>query len=91
MMRIACAVIAASALLVATPSLSRPPKERDGGERSADQRDKMICKRFVETGSLIKGYRLCKTKWEWEQSRNDFRTLNVSDSCRTRGSGIGCG
>ncbi|MDB5720315.1 MAG: hypothetical protein JWP15_933, partial [Alphaproteobacteria bacterium] len=30
-------------------------------EKAVDGRDKLICKRFLETGSLVKGYRTCKT------------------------------
>ena len=57
----------------------------DGPERASDPRNKIICKRFIETGSLVKGYRACKTKWEWERERENLRTLSVSDSCSTRG------
>ena len=66
------------------------PHVREVAERSADPRDKMICKRFVETGSLIAGYRTCKTKAEWDRERDNIRNLNSTDSCRARADGGAC-
>lgn len=63
---------------------------RDAAERSADSRDKIICKRFKETGSLVRGYRTCKAKSEWDRERDNIRQLSVSDGCRMRGDGLGC-
>lgn len=59
-------------------------------EKAADRREQVICKRFVETGSLVRGYRTCKTKWEWERERENVRQLSVSDSCRLRANGGEC-
>lgn len=73
-------------------------QQEDAPERSADPADKMICKRFLETGSLIRGYRVCKTHREWEHERAALRTMSVADSCRNRAepdpnipNGGGCG
>jgi len=59
-------------------------------EKAADSRDKMICQRFVETGSLVRGVRVCKTKAEWEQERDNIRREPGIDSCRNRASGGPC-
>ncbi len=56
-------------------------------EKAADNRDKVICKRFLRTGSLVGGYRECKPKWQWERERENLRQLNTSDSCRDRANG----
>jgi hypothetical protein len=57
-------------------------------ERAADPRDKMICKKFLETGSLVKGYRVCKTKIEWEHDRDNIRAgFNSAASCRRNDGG----
>jgi hypothetical protein len=62
----------------------------DRPERAADPRDKMICKKFLETGSLVKGYRVCKTKAEWEHDRDNIRAgFNSAAQCPT-GNGGGC-
>ncbi len=51
----------------------------------------MICKRFIETGSLVKGYRTCKGKREWERERDNIRSPRAaSGSCNSAESGS-CG
>lgn len=64
----------------------------DGAEKAADPMDKVICKRFLETGSLVKGYRTCKTKREWEQDRDAARTSSSSQAgaCNRAGDGGIC-
>lgn len=59
-------------------------------EPAAAPPEKVICKRFTETGSLVIGYTTCKTKREWERERNNLRTLHSTDSCRFRGEGQSC-
>jgi hypothetical protein len=49
---------------------------------------KPICKRFLETGSLVKGYRVCKTKAEWDRERDNIRNnANTSSACSSGESG----
>jgi hypothetical protein len=78
----AAAIILAVALSTATAAQSAP---RDAPEGAAGGRNKMICKRFVKTGSLVDGYRTCKPKWEWERERENIRQFGVSDACGSRG------
>ncbi len=53
--------------------------------------EKMICKRFIETGSLVKGYSVCKTKQDWARSRERIRqSIGGIDSCRDRAEGGSC-
>lgn len=75
--------------LVTTTAAAQPPKG-DVAEKSAGSGDKMICKRFIRTGSLVDGYRACKTKKEWERERENLRSLSVSNSCRNSGNGGPC-
>jgi hypothetical protein len=82
--------LAFASMLLITASAVAAPKT-DAAEKAADDRDKVICKRFLETGSLVRGYKTCKTKWEWERERENLRSVNVSDSCANRGSGGPCG
>lgn len=82
------AVTGLCAALVAGTALASPPKS--DSERVADARDKVICKRFVRTGSLADSYRTCKTKSEWDRERDNVRQLTASESCRARGEGGGC-
>ncbi len=80
------------ALLLVTagnPGDQSTPKAREG-ERASDPSDKMICKRFVETGSLVRAQRVCKTKRDWERDRANIRSEPGIDSCRARANGGAC-
>lgn len=81
---LALALLAAPAAPVQQPAT--PPSARsraETGERAADARDKMICKRFAQTGSLVGSYRTCKPKSEWDRERDNLRTPGTA--------GTGCG
>lgn len=87
-------IVIAFALAAVGQSGNKPVPAAGGIERAADAQDKQICKRFVETGSLVRGYRVCKTKREWERSRDDIRSRSGagSASCRDGANGgAGCG
>jgi hypothetical protein len=73
-------------LASATVAVAAAPRT-DNAERANDSRDKIVCKRFVKTGSLVDGYRTCKSKWEWERERENVRQFSVSDACRDRANG----
>jgi len=63
----------------------------DAPEKSADAGEKMICKKFLETGSLVKGVRVCKTKADWERGRDNIRAgFNASQSCSLAAEGGSC-
>ena len=84
---------AALLLVVAVPAVAnaKPPRDpADLGEKASDDKDKMICKRFLETGSLISSHRTCKPKREWERSRANTGTLNAVNSCAISSEGLGC-
>ena len=84
------ALIALALFFAADPG-SQNAANPDAPERAADSQDKMICKRFIETGSLVRGTRVCKTKREWERDRADIRASDPGiDSCRSRANGAGC-
>jgi hypothetical protein len=74
-------------LISASAAQSAPRQAVDAPETASGNPDKIVCKRFVRIGSLVDGYRTCKTKKEWERERENLRQVNMTDSCRTRGSG----
>lgn len=82
-------MVYALAMLVALAGAGGEP-DRNGPERAADSRDRVICKRFTKTGSLVASYRDCKTKRDWEREREARQQLSVTDSCALRGSGGSC-
>jgi len=78
------AIIASALIFIAGTVAQAAPSTRESPERAADAQDKIVCKRFVRTGSLASAYRTCKTKWEWERERENVRQFGVSDSCSAR-------
>ncbi|MES2422497.1 MAG: hypothetical protein V4595_14535 [Pseudomonadota bacterium] len=77
-------------LPIAGSAVAAPP-QKDVGEKSADPGSKMICKKFLETGSLVKGYRVCKTKTEWQRDRDLIRQSTATTSCQNAAMGNPCG
>jgi hypothetical protein len=76
-----CCLVSASAAQAA------PRKGVDAPETAAGNPDKVVCKRFVRVGSLVDGYRTCKTKREWERERENVRTVNYSSPCASANTG----
>jgi hypothetical protein len=78
---LACAFAASSA----APTFAEPT----GGSRVSSQvdRDRVVCRRFLRTGSLVDSYRTCKTNAEWRREHENVQRLSVSDSCRDRANG----
>lgn len=85
--------LAAAILLLTSVSAAAAaePQKADQPEKSADSGDKLICKRFVETGSLVRANRVCKTKRDWERERDNLRSVNNSNSCANFGVTGSCG
>lgn len=87
MVRFSAAVFALVAAAAVQATTSQAPKAAPNvqvADKGSD-RDKMVCKRFLETGSLVRGHRVCKTKWEWEQERLNIRALGAPGSCSAKG------
>ena len=76
--------------LMLLPTMSLAANQASETEHAGDPQDKMICKKFIRTGSLVDGYRTCKTKREWDRDRENRRSMGTADSCATRGNGINC-
>jgi hypothetical protein len=74
-------------LVSASAAQSAPRSRADAPETASGNPDKVVCKRFLKTGSLVDGYRTCKTKREWERERDNVRTINWSNPCKSAESG----
>ena len=61
-----------------------PPK------KPATSPDKIICRSFPETGSLVRMIKVCKTKHDWDVDRENLRAGPGVDSCRNAGNGGPC-
>ena len=57
-------VVAALALVGTGPAFAHP---HDKPETVSSKPDKVVCKRLVETGSLVRGAKTCKTRAEWDR------------------------
>lgn len=63
------------ALMFADAAASAPPP-------APNPADKIVCRRILETGSLVKGQRVCHTRAEWARladlGRRDAEDLSVA-------------
>ena len=71
-------------LATATGAHGAPPPAA-ASPNAAGSRDRIVCRRFVRIGSLVDGYRTCKTRAEWDREQANARQFSVSDSCSLRG------
>jgi len=83
-------ILLVSALLAVSSAATAEEPKREVAEKAADNADKMICKRFTKTGSLVDSYRACKTKREWDRERENIHQLGSTSSCRLLGEGGSC-
>jgi hypothetical protein len=74
--------------LAAPAAAEAAPRRADAVEQPSDPNEKIVCKTFTRIGTLADRYRTCKTKGEWQRERDNLRQVNVTDSCRSRGSGM---
>ena len=74
----------AFALAAATAAQAAPPPAA-ASPNAAGSRDRIICRRYVRIGSLVDGYRTCKTRAEWDREQANVRQFSMSDSCNLRG------
>ena len=75
-------------LVVADP---QPKPSTPSAKQAANDPDKMICRRFAVTGSLVNSYKTCKTRREWDSEYDALRGGGPgSDPCRNSGNGGPC-
>lgn len=58
-------------------SLCGPASAADApaGSTSDKARDKVICKRQIETGSFAKAKKICKTRYDWNRVSEDSKQM----------------
>jgi hypothetical protein len=67
---------------VSAPAISAEPSRSRTSQAAPDSRDRVVCRRFLRTGSLVDSYRTCKTNREWQREQENIQHLSVSNSCR---------
>ena len=83
------AAIVFACFLVSATSVSALAEAQSGraSVKAQNGRDRITCRRFVRTGSLVDSYRTCKSNREWQREHENLQQLSVSDSCRDRANG----
>lgn len=70
------------ALMLAEAAASTPPAAKPVFVPDGRPEDKITCRRILETGSLIKGQKVCHTRAEWAKladlGRRDAEDLSVA-------------
>ncbi len=75
-MRLACLLLALPALVAAAPA-----SDANRPERVGDPQDRMICKTFPVTGSLIATNKICLTKHEWDWKHSNLTQRDAIGTC----------
>jgi hypothetical protein len=84
-------IFTTAALLSAATTVYAAAPASNATAKSADPRDEIVCRRFVRTGSLVDGYRICKARREWDRDAENLRaTGGGTDSCNARANGGQC-
>ena len=78
------AAIASACLLMTAAAPGYAEQHAGASARSQDSRDRIVCRRFLRTGSLVDSYRTCKTNREWQREHENLQRLSATDSCRDR-------
>jgi hypothetical protein len=86
-MRHAVVIVSACLLMAAATATHAEPGSARASAGAQDNRDRIVCRRFLRTGSLVDSYRTCKTNREWQREHENLQHLSVSNSCRNP---LGC-
>lgn len=86
-MKHAAAIIPACLLLAAATASQAEPSSGRASAGAQDSRDRVVCRRFLRTGSLVDSYRTCKTNREWAREHENIQHLSAAESCRDRANG----
>lgn len=78
------------AVLAAAQGVTAQAQSSGTPHRPTEPRDRITCRRFVRTGSLINGYRSCKSNREWAREHDNIRLPAATSSCRSQGEGGSC-
>ncbi|WP_144062030.1 MULTISPECIES: hypothetical protein [Sphingomonas] len=75
------AMLLAGTVQVQAQTTPAPQDNPDAPERTADNEDRIVCKRFQKIGSLVASYKTCKTVREWRRERDNIRTNRGGGAC----------
>lgn len=78
-------------LLLSLVAADPQPTPATTPPRASAAPEKMVCKQFPITGSLVGGKKICKTRLEWDDERALIRARGTGfDACANGGIGAKC-
>ncbi|MDO9487813.1 MAG: hypothetical protein Q7J32_05520 [Sphingomonadaceae bacterium] len=80
-------IFSVAASLLAVPAVAQTAAPAQPQTAAVDDKDKVVCRREVETGSIAKRKKICHTKREWEALAQ--RTRDAMDQGQMSGSASG--
>src|SRR3954466_14234012 len=81
-MKSSFSIILTCLLMAAAPGVAADPGRARASALARDSRDRVVCRRFLRTGSLVDSYRTCKTNAEWRREHENLPPLRGSESSR---------
>jgi hypothetical protein len=77
--------------LCAASAFAAPKPDKVDVETVSDAPDKVICKRYPVTGSLVQTRKVCGTKEDWVKMRENLQRMNGgANSCGQQSEGGFC-
>jgi hypothetical protein len=84
-------IFTVATLLSAATAVYAVPPARGTPAKSDNPRERIVCRTFLDTGSLVRSTRTCKTRREWDADAANLRAASsTSDSCRNEANGGQC-
>lgn len=79
-------------LLLSLVAADPQPTPVSTPQRASAAPEKMVCKQFPITGSLVGSKKICKTRREWDEERAQLRASSGTgfDACANGGVGAKC-
>jgi hypothetical protein len=84
-------IFTVAALVSAATAVYATPPAAGTAEKTVNPRDRIVCRTFLDTGSLVRSTRTCKTRREWDAEAANLRSpTSASNSCRDAANGGPC-
>ena len=81
--------LAIAAITPSTPSSAQSAPRQATSDSAGSDNERLVCRRAVDTGSLVRGRRQCFTRSQWDRIAEaaQKRATEMQESFRTRPAG----
>ncbi len=88
-LKLATLVVAMAAMAPATPSFAQSAPRQATNDSGGGDDERLVCRRAVDTGSLVRGRRQCFTRAQWDRIAEaaQKRATEMQEAFRTRPAG----